>query len=131
MVRPKRPFLAAASYTRALSNPGKATAGGGERLGLSCGGEPYWRSPHDPTLSRWTSRGPVDKRRAPAKYAESVAMPVNSIEELQERVDKYARPRSTDDVSITSDGTRLDSKEKVLAFLEELARERAAHTPEG
>lgn len=58
-------------------------------------------------------------------------MPVKSIEELQERVDQYARPRSTDDVSISSDGTRLDSKEKVLAFLEELARERAAHTPEG
>ena len=37
MVRPKRPFLAGASYTRVLSNPGKATAGGGERLGLSCG----------------------------------------------------------------------------------------------
>jgi hypothetical protein len=57
-------------------------------------------------------------------------MPVKSIEELQERVDKYARPRSADDVSITSAGTRLDSKEKALAFLEELARERAAHTPE-
>jgi hypothetical protein len=58
-------------------------------------------------------------------------MPVKSIEELQERVDKHARPHSIDDVSITSDGTRLDSKEKVLAFLEELARERAAHTAEG
>ena len=58
-------------------------------------------------------------------------MPVKSIEELQERVDKFARQRSTDDVSISSDGTRLDSKEKVLAFLEELAPERAAHTPEG
>jgi hypothetical protein len=57
-------------------------------------------------------------------------MPVKSIEELQERVDKFARQRGTDDVSISSDGTRLDSKEKVLAFLEELARERAAHAPE-
>ena len=76
------------------------------------------------------SSGPVDVRCAPTKYAVSVAVPVKSIEELQERVDKYARPRSADDVSVTSDGTRLDSKEKVLAFLEELARERVAYKPE-
>ncbi len=31
-------------------------------------------------------------------------------------------------MSITSDGRRLDSKEKVLEFLKELARERAAST---
>ena len=31
---------------------------------------------------------------------------------------------TSDDVSITSDGVRLDSKEKVLAFLGELERER-------
>jgi hypothetical protein len=55
-----------------------------------------------------------------------VAAPVESIEELQERVDMYARPRTGDDVSITADGRRLDTKEKVLEFLEELARERAA-----
>jgi hypothetical protein len=54
-----------------------------------------------------------------------------SIEELHERVDMYARPRSADDVSITSDGRRLGTKEKVLEFLEELARERAADMPEG
>jgi hypothetical protein len=60
-----------------------------------------------------------------------VAAPVKSIEELQERVDTYARPRSADDVSITSDGRRLDTKEKVLEFLQELARERAADMPEG
>jgi hypothetical protein len=34
-------------------------------------------------------------------------------------------------VSITSDGRRLDTKEKVLEFLEELALERAADMPEG
>jgi hypothetical protein len=67
----------------------------------------------------------------PARYHDGVAAPVKSIEELQERVDKYARPRSSDEVSITSDGTRLDSREKVLAFLEELARERAAADSEG
>ena len=52
--------------------------------------------------------------------------PVTSIEELQERVNIYARPPSGDEVSVTSDGTRLDSKEKVLVFLDKLARERAA-----
>lgn len=57
---------------------------------------------------------------------------VKSIEELQERVNRYARLRTADDVSITWDGTRLDSKEKVLAFLDELARDRATTaTPEG
>ena len=33
-------------------------------------------------------------------------------------------PATSDDVSVTSDGVRLDSKEKVLAFLAELERER-------
>jgi hypothetical protein len=68
---------------------------------------------------------------ASASYDERVAAPVKSIEELQERVDMYARPRTADDVSITSDGRRLDTKEKVLEFLEELARERAADMPQG
>ncbi len=36
-----------------------------------------------------------------------------------------ARPPTADDVSITSDGERLDSKEKVLAFCQRLAAERA------
>ena len=78
---------------------------------------------------------PVDVHRglvrASASYNWHVAAPVKSIEELQERVDMYARPRSADDVSITSDGRRLDTKEKVLEFLEELALERAADMPEG
>ena len=67
----------------------------------------------------------------PASYDVAVAARVKSIEELQERVYKYAHPRTADDVSITSDGRRLDSKEKVLEFLKELARERAASTPHG
>lgn len=33
---------------------------------------------------------------------------------------------TSDDVSITSEGVRLDSKEQVLAFLAELEREREA-----
>lgn len=66
----------------------------------------------------------------PGGYDMGVAALVKSIEELQERVDKCSHPRTVDDVSITSDGRRLDTKEKVLAFLEELDVERAAHAPE-
>ena len=58
-----------------------------------------------------------------------VAALVKSIEELQDRVNKCAHPRTADDVSITSDGRRLDTKEKVLAFLGELDVERAAPAP--
>lgn len=36
-----------------------------------------------------------------------------------------APPPTDDDVSITSDGRRLDTKEKVLAFCAELAADRA------
>ena len=36
-----------------------------------------------------------------------------------------APPPTVDDVSITTDGERLDTKEKVLAFCERLAAERA------
>jgi hypothetical protein len=36
-----------------------------------------------------------------------------------------APPPTSDDVSITVDGERLDTKEKVLAFCERLAAERA------
>jgi hypothetical protein len=35
-----------------------------------------------------------------------------------------APPPTADDVSITTDGERLDTKEKVLAFCERLAAER-------
>ena len=40
-----------------------------------------------------------------------------------------APPPTADDVSITSDGRRLDTKEKVLAFCAELTAERAKATP--
>ena len=33
-------------------------------------------------------------------------------------------PASADDVPVTTDGVRLDTKEKVLAFLAQLERER-------
>ncbi|MBV6510073.1 MAG: hypothetical protein JJLCMIEE_03193 [Acidimicrobiales bacterium] len=38
---------------------------------------------------------------------------------------REAPPPTVDDVSITADGERLDTKEKVLAFCERLAAERA------
>lgn len=43
-------------------------------------------------------------------------------------------PTTADDVSITGDGVRLDSREKVVAFFEQLERERVldeAGTPAG
>lgn len=46
-----------------------------------------------------------------------------SREEIRE-MSRDLPPATSDDVSITSDGVRLDSKEKVLAFLAELERER-------
>lgn len=46
-----------------------------------------------------------------------------SRDEIQE-MSRDLPPATSDDVSITSDGVRLDSKEKVLAFLAELERER-------
>lgn len=51
---------------------------------------------------------------------------VLSFEELADAV-RRSPPPTADDVSITTDGRRLDSKEKVLYFLAELeaARENA------
>ena len=46
-----------------------------------------------------------------------------SREEIRE-MSRDLPPLTSDDVSITADGVRLDSKEKVLAFLAELERER-------
>jgi hypothetical protein len=54
--------------------------------------------------------------------------PVVTLEELSDAV-KAARPRTADDVSITLDGSRLDSQEKVLAFLAEIEADRVAGRP--
>lgn len=48
-----------------------------------------------------------------------------SSDEFVARV-RAAAPSTTDDVSITLDGRRLDSKEAVLAWLAEVETERAA-----
>lgn len=40
-------------------------------------------------------------------------------------------PASTDDVPVTTDGVRLDAKEKVLAFLAQLERERQVGSSAG
>ena len=52
------------------------------------------------------------------------AQPVLNVEQLAEAT-RVAQPRTADDVSITWDGRRLDSREKVLEFLAELETERA------
>ncbi len=49
-----------------------------------------------------------------------------TLEELQAALDR-AGPPTADDVSITTDGRRLDSKEAVLEWLAEIEAERNAH----
>ena len=56
--------------------------------------------------------------------------PVLTFEELAEAV-RNAPPPTADDVSITWDGRRLDSREKVLAFLAELEAARSSGHPLG
>jgi hypothetical protein len=53
------------------------------------------------------------------------ATPVLSLDELDDLI-RHAPPPTADDVSITMDGRRLDTKEKALAFLAEIEAERAA-----
>jgi hypothetical protein len=53
---------------------------------------------------------------------------VMTSEEFNEML-RDALPSTSDDVTITSDGRRLDTKEKVLAFCAELAADRARATP--
>jgi hypothetical protein len=55
-----------------------------------------------------------------------VAKVVMSLGDLQERINRDARPRTADDVSIAADGTRLDTKKKFLAHLERINQERAS-----
>jgi len=40
-----------------------------------------------------------------------------------------AGPPTDDDVSITADGRRLDSPDKVIAFLEEINQQRRVNSP--
>ena len=53
------------------------------------------------------------------------AQPTRSFDELADLV-RRAPSSTPDDVSITMDGRHLDTKEKALAFLAEIAAERAA-----
>lgn len=55
--------------------------------------------------------------------------PVLNFDEWVAAAGKIDRPRTADDVSITLDGRRLDTKEKVLAFLAEIEADRAAGRP--
>ncbi|MFI5047289.1 MAG: hypothetical protein ACHQIG_09525 [Acidimicrobiia bacterium] len=53
---------------------------------------------------------------------------VLSREEFNDLV-RDAPPPTDDDVPVTSDGRRLDTRDKVLAFCAELAAERAEASP--
>lgn len=52
--------------------------------------------------------------------------PVLTFKEWVAAAGTIDRPPTVDDVSITMDGRRLDTKEKVLAFLAEIEEDRAA-----
>ncbi|MHB1931306.1 MAG: hypothetical protein ACYDEN_10260 [Acidimicrobiales bacterium] len=58
------------------------------------------------------------------------AEPVLTAEEWFELM-RHAAPPTEDDVSILWDGTRLDSKEKVLKWLEEVEAARAEEAAAG
>ena len=60
----------------------------------------------------------------------SPAKPARSFDEWVAEAGKISREPTADDVSITLDGTRLDSKDKVLAFLADLEVERRDRTEE-
>lgn len=51
--------------------------------------------------------------------------PVMTAEELAEAL-RHAPPPTPDDVTILRDGRRIDSRESAMAWLAELAAERAA-----
>ena len=58
------------------------------------------------------------------------AKPVLTAEEWFERL-RHAPPPTEDDVTILWDGTRLDSREKVLKWLEDLEAKRAEEAATG
>jgi len=63
----------------------------------------------------------VNQTRQP--YSWSVAVPQRLTREEIREMSRGLEPPTADDGSITSDGVRLDSKEKVIAFFEQLDRE--------
>jgi len=48
-----------------------------------------------------------------------------------DRIVQSAAPPTPDDCTVLYDGTRLDTKEKILAYFEELANEREIDEPSG
>ena len=68
-------------------------------------------------------RSSRDALEIPVGWREMRSQPVVSLEQLA-AVMRDA-PARADDASVTRDGRRLDSREKVLAFLAELEEERA------
>jgi hypothetical protein len=74
----------------------------------------------------------VGTRVSSGRYARGMTpvKPARSFDEWVEEAGKISREPTPDDVSITLDGTRLDSKDKVLAFLADLEVERRDRTEE-
>ena len=58
--------------------------------------------------------------------SDTQSIPMLSGEEWVAAIKKNARPSTPDDVTVLRDGRRLDTKEKVLAWLGEIETERAA-----
>lgn len=113
----------AAQTAGIISTPAPGHRGDRGVSGASAPSEPHGEQ----CRRRARRRHHHDGRTGPWKYPEGVAeaKPVLSFDELAELV-RHARPPTPDDVSITADGRRLDTKDKVLAFLAEIEADRAA-----
>jgi hypothetical protein len=77
-------------------------------------------------------RSSLGSRVRSRRYAGGMSptKPARSFDEWVAEAGKITREPTPDDVSITLDGTRLDSKDKVLAFLADLEVERRERTEE-
>ena len=56
---------------------------------------------------------------------------INISAEEWDRIVQSAVPPTSDDCTVLHDGTRLDTKEKILAYFEDLANEREFDEPSG
>jgi hypothetical protein len=56
---------------------------------------------------------------------------INISAEEWDRIVQSAAPPTPDDCTVLHDGTRLDTKEKILAYFEDLANEREFDEPSG
>ena len=73
---------------------------------------------------RDANQGSRRRETYPVVVSEHLPLRVMTGDEFNDLL-RDAPPPTADDVSITVDGERLDTKEKVLAFCERLAADRA------